>query len=81
MAQIKIPHGTQPGTVFRLKDKGVRNVQGYGWGDLLVRVSVEVPNKLNAAQKAKLEEFAKLCDEDVHPISKGFFSKAKSIFR
>jgi molecular chaperone DnaJ len=80
-AQIKIPAGTQPGTVFRLKGKGIRNVQGYGWGDLLVQVQVEVPARLNAAQRAKLEEFSKACDESVHPLTKGFFEKAKNLFR
>ena len=80
-AQIRIPPGTQPGTVFRIKGKGVRNVQGYGWGDLLIHASVEVPSKLNSAQRAKLQEFAQLCDETVHPLSKSFFEKAKSIFK
>jgi molecular chaperone DnaJ len=79
-SEIKVPPGTQPGTVFRLKGKGVKNVQGYGQGDLMVRVQVEIPTRLNAAQRAKLEEFAKLCDEDVHPISKSFLEKAKSLF-
>jgi molecular chaperone DnaJ len=80
-AEIKIPPGTQTGAVFRLKGKGVKNVQGYGNGDLMVRVQVEVPARLNPAQRGKLEEFAKLCDENVHPISKGFFDKAKRLFR
>jgi len=80
-ASIKIPSGTQTGVLFRLKGKGVKNVQGYGNGDLMVRVQVEVPARLNAAQRGKLEEFAKLCDENVHPISKGFFDKAKRLFR
>lgn len=80
-AQIKVPGGTQSGTVFRLKGKGVKNVQGHGTGDLHVRVSVEVPTHLNGAQKQKLQEFAALCDENVNPISKGFFEKAKSLFR
>jgi molecular chaperone DnaJ len=79
--QIKIHPGTQTGTVFRLKGKGVKNVQGYGHGDLHVRVAVEVPSKLNAAQKAKLQEFAELCDENVNPITQSFFEKAKSLFR
>ena len=78
---IKIPGGTQSGTVFRLKGKGVKNVQGYGSGDLLAHVAVEVPTKLNSAQRAKLEEFAASCDENVNPISKGFFEKAKNLFR
>jgi molecular chaperone DnaJ len=41
---------------------------------------VEVPSKLSATQRAKLEEFAKLCDETVHPISQSFFEKAKRLF-
>ena len=80
-AEIKIPPGTQSGAVFRLKGKGVKNVQGYGHGDLMVRVQVEVPARLNSEQRAKLEEFAKLCDENVHPIGKSFFDKAKRLFR
>jgi molecular chaperone DnaJ len=80
-AKIEIPAGTQNGTVFRVKGKGVKNVQGYGWGDLHVRITVEVPSRLNAAQRAKLEEFAQLCDENVNPIRKGFFAKAKEFFK
>jgi molecular chaperone DnaJ len=80
-AQIKIPPGTQTATIFRLKGKGMRNVQGYGHGDLHVRVMVEVPTHLNAVQRAKLEEFAGLCDENVNPMSQGFFAKARNFFR
>jgi molecular chaperone DnaJ len=80
-AQIKIPPGTQNGAIFRLKGKGMRNVQGYGHGDLHVRALVEVPTHLNSAQKAKLQEFASLCDENVHPMSQGFFAKARNLFR
>jgi molecular chaperone DnaJ len=80
-AQIKVPAGTQNATIFRLKGKGVKNVQGYGSGDLHVRVTVEVPTHLNAAQKAKLQEFAEMCDENVNPISRGFFAKARKLFQ
>jgi molecular chaperone DnaJ len=66
--------------VFRVKGKGIRNVQGYGHGDLLVRVQVEVPTRLNSDQRAKLEDFAKSCDEEVHPLSKSFFEKARRLF-
>jgi molecular chaperone DnaJ len=79
-AQIRIPPGTQNGTVFRLKGRGVKNVQGYGHGDLHVRVTVEVPSKLNADQKAKLKEFADLCDPSVNPMRESFFAKAKKLF-
>lgn len=78
---LKIPAGTQAGQMFRVKGKGIKNAQGYGWGDLHVRVSVEVPTHLNAAQRAKLQEFGALCDEKVNPISQGFFEKAKKLFK
>ncbi len=79
-ATVKIPTGTQPGTLLRLKGKGVKNLQGYGQGDLRVRVQVEVPAHLNAAQKAKLHEFAALCDGKEAPLAQGFFDKAKKFF-
>jgi len=79
--KVQIPPGTQTDTVFRLKGKGIKNVQGYGWGDLHVRVNVEVPAKLNAAQRAKLQEFAALCDDSVNPRSQGFFDKARNFLK
>jgi molecular chaperone DnaJ len=79
-ASIKVPPGTQPDTMFRLKGKGIMNVQGYGRGDLHVRINVEVPTHMSAAQKAKLQEFAELCSGKENPISQGFFEKAKSLF-
>ncbi len=80
-ANIKVPAGTQPGTTFRLKGKGIKNVQGFGSGDLHVRITVEVPTHLSSAQRAKLEEFAESCDESVNPLTKSFFDKAKNFFR
>ena len=80
-SHIKVPPGTQGATTFRLKGKGVHNVHGHGSGDLHVRVVVEVPSKLNAEQKAKLQEFALLCDESVNPLARGFLERAKNFFR
>jgi molecular chaperone DnaJ len=79
-ATIKVPPGTQPGTMFRLKGKGIMNVQGYGRGDLHVRINVEVPTHMSAVQKAKLQEFAELCSGKENPISQGFFEKARGLF-
>ena len=79
-ATVKIPAGTQPGTLLRLKNRGVKNLQGHGQGDLHVRVQVEVPTHLNAEQKHKLAEFAALCDGKEMPLSQGFFEKAKKFF-
>ena len=78
---IKVPPGTQPGTMFRLKGKGVKNVQGYGHGDLHVRITVEVPTHLSAAQRAKLQEFSELCNGRESPLSQSFFEKAKNLFQ
>jgi molecular chaperone DnaJ len=80
-ASVKIPPGTQPGTMFRLKGKGVKNVQGYGHGDLHVRINVEVPTHLTPAQKAKLQEFAELCNGKESPLSQSFFEKARNLFQ
>ena len=78
--EIKIPAGTQPGTMFRLKGKGIKNVQGHGHGDLHIRINVEVPTHLSGAQKAKLQEFAELCNGKESPLRQGFFDKAKQLF-
>jgi molecular chaperone DnaJ len=80
-AVIKIPAGTQPGAVFRVKGKGVKNLQGYGHGDLHARIQVEVPTRMTQEQKAKLHEFAALCDGRETPITQSFFEKAKRFFK
>lgn len=78
--KMKIPGGTQSGRVFRLKGKGIRDIQGYHQGDQHVRIVVETPTQLTSRQKELLKEFATLGGEDVHPLSKGFFDKVKEIF-
>jgi molecular chaperone DnaJ len=80
-ATIKIPAGTQPGTMFRVKGRGVKNLQGYSHGDLHVRVQVEVPTRLTSEQKTKLQEFSALLDGKETPISQSFIEKAKKFFK
>lgn len=80
-ATVKVPAGTQPGTIFRIKGKGVKNLQGYGHGDLHIRVNVEVPSKLSSEQRKKLEEFAALCNGKESPLAQNFFEKAKKFFQ
>lgn len=58
-AELKIPEGTQTGTVFKMKNKGIPNLHGYGTGDQLVRVKLETPEKLSRKQKEILREFNK----------------------
>lgn len=55
--KYNIPSGTQPGSTFRLRGKGIPNVRGYGRGDQYVTVNVQVPTNLNVAQKEALRAF------------------------
>lgn len=76
-----IPEGTQPGTVFRLKGKGVQNLNGRGRGDQYVEATIEVPKGLNKAQKDALKNFDDLLtDEKQYEKRKGFFDKLKDMF-
>lgn len=77
---LKVPAGTQTGKVFKLSGKGIVSLQGYGRGNQLVILKVEVPTKLNSRQKELLEDFAKESGEDIHPQGKGFFDKVKELF-
>jgi molecular chaperone DnaJ len=71
-ATVKIHPGTQPGEVVRLKGKGMPRFRGYGKGDLLVRVAIEVPEKLTSRQRELLEELAKEFDQDVRSKRRKF---------
>ena len=80
-AHLKVPAGTQSGQIFKLRGKGIMNVNGRDRGDLLARLIVEVPTRLNAEQRNKLEEFAALCGEENTPLRKSFFERAKEFFK
>jgi molecular chaperone DnaJ len=77
---LKIPHGTQSGKVFRLKGKGLASLRTGRRGDEQVVIKVETPSKLTKRQRELLEEFAHISGEDTTPLSKNFFSKVKEIF-
>lgn len=72
---LKIPSGTQTGTTFRLREKGIVKLYGYGRGDEFVQVIISTPRKLNKEQKETLQEFARLSGEEITPYEKGFWSK------
>src|SRR5437762_9193975 len=80
-AHLKVPAGTQSGQMFKLRGKGISNIDGRSRGDLLARLIVEVPSRLNAEQRRKLEEFAALCGDDNTPLRKSFFERAKEFFK
>jgi molecular chaperone DnaJ len=79
-SSIKIPAGTQGGTVFRIRDKGMPSLSGGRRGDLHVRVQVEVPTKLNGEQQEKLREFSASIGEHNSPMQESFFQKARRFF-
>jgi molecular chaperone DnaJ len=62
-ATLKIPPGTQTGTVFRMREKGIPSLHGYGTGSQLVEVEVAVPKKLSKKQKDLLKQFDKTVDK------------------
>ncbi|HKY09623.1 MAG TPA: molecular chaperone DnaJ [Candidatus Binatia bacterium] len=78
--KMKIPAGTQSGKLFRMKGKGIKEIQGRHQGDQHVRVTVETPTHLTARQKEILKEFAAASGEEVNPLTRGFFDKMKELF-
>ncbi len=79
-ASIKVPAGTQGGTIFRLRGKGMPHVGSARKGDLHVEINVEVPTKLNSDQLEKLKEFAESIGQENSPMQESFFEKAKKFF-
>ena len=72
-----LPAGTQTGTTFRLRGKGIPGLHGRGRGDQYVTVRVITPTTLNAEQKEALRAFAKAMGEEQGEQPKGFFDKKK----
>ncbi|MBE6898452.1 MAG: molecular chaperone DnaJ [Ruminococcaceae bacterium] len=76
-----IPEGTQPNTVFRLRNKGISYINGRGRGDQYVRVNIEVPTNLSSKQKDALREFDGQCSDKNYNKRKGFFDKLKDFMK
>jgi molecular chaperone DnaJ len=74
---LTIPEGTQTGSVFRLRGKGVPSLRGGMRGDQFVTVNLETPKSLNARQKELLQEFAEISGEKVEKSSEKHFGKKK----
>jgi len=77
----KVPAGTQNGTTFRLKGKGIRYVNSNSFGDLYVKVNVEIPRKLNNEQKNLLKKLEESYKGDEHVQKKNFMDSVKDIFK
>ena len=79
--KYNIPEGTQTGTQFRMKGKGVPHLRSSGRGDLYFTVDIQVPTKLTEKQKDLLKEFAIEHGEEVKKQKKSFFDKVKDTFK
>lgn len=79
--EMKIPEGTQTGSVFRLRGKGIPYLNGAGRGDQHVRVKIVTPNKLSDRQRELLKEFAKASGDHIPKgAEKSFLEKVKNAF-
>lgn len=76
----KIPAGTQPGTVFRLKGKGVKSPNSPRTGDLYVKILLEVPTKLTSEQKKLLQKFEDGATPEMYQKKKTFADTVREIF-
>ncbi|REJ77722.1 MAG: molecular chaperone DnaJ [Acidobacteria bacterium] len=75
---LKIPAGTQTGSVFRIKGEGMPALGGRGTGDLFVAVTLVTPKSLNKEQRKLLEKLAEIEDKDFE--DEGFMDKVRNIF-
>jgi molecular chaperone DnaJ len=79
-AELKIPAGTQSGTVFKLRGMGLPDLRGYRKGDQLVEIQVETPTRLSKEQKDLIKKFEDLSNETTYPLHRRFMDKIKKSF-
>ena len=75
-----IPEGTQTGSKFTLKGKGIQIINSRNRGDLMFRVIVEIPRNLNDTQKDLIKQFASSCNDKNHAKKQTFFEKIEKLF-
>jgi molecular chaperone DnaJ len=76
-ADLKAPPGTQPGTLYRLRGMGIKDLRGYHQGDQIVRVQVEVPTRISKEQRELIDKFAQLSTPKTYPLYERFVEKLK----
>jgi molecular chaperone DnaJ len=77
---LKVPPGTQYGSVFRIKGQGLPDIRTKQVGDQLVQVTIETPTQMNDKQEQLLREFAEMENTSVSPKTTSFFEKLKQHF-
>jgi molecular chaperone DnaJ len=78
--KLKVPGGTQPGHVLRIKGKGIPHRAGLGRGDQRVEVQLEVPTQLTSRQRELLEQLARELGENAQPQTRSFMEKLRDLF-
>ena len=78
---VKVPAGTQPGEIVRLKGRGVRDISGRRRGDLFVKVLVRTPDDLSKEQKALLTKLAEIRGENIESVDKSVIHRLKNILQ
>jgi molecular chaperone DnaJ len=78
--KLKVPEGTQSGTSFRIRNKGVPALNGHGKGDLYVEVRIQTPGKLNKRQRELLAELAQLSPVENKPQHRTLLGRVKDMF-
>ena len=78
--QLKIPEGTQSGTTFRIRSKGVPVLNGRGKGDLIVQVQVHTPAKISKRQRELLQEWEQVTPVENKPQRRTLLGKVKDMF-
>jgi len=77
---LKVPESTQPGSTFRIRNKGVPVLNGHGKGDLYVEVRVQIPGKLTKRQRELLQELDAISKVDNQPLMRSLLGKMKDMF-
>ena len=77
---IKIPEGTQSGKELRIRGKGVPFLDDHGRGDLIVKVMVQIPRKLNRLQRELVTKLSESLVVENKPTSRGLLEKMKDLF-
>ena len=77
---LRIPPGTQPGKVFRMREQGIAHLRGSGKGDQLVTVSVQIPTRLSNDQRELFEKLAETMDPDIKIQEHSFLDKLREVF-
>ncbi|PCJ59037.1 MAG: molecular chaperone DnaJ [Planctomycetota bacterium] len=78
--KLTVPKGTQSGQIFKIPGRGFKNTQGYGVGNQLVKIVVEIPKDISSEQEDVLRNLAELEKRDVSPKRKTFLEKVKELF-